>query len=71
MKDKVFVSITNKQIYNELTNFKNDNATQHQLIMDEIAGYKSQVLNFKLALGGISLLAMSTLGFLVSHLLNK
>lgn len=66
--NKVFVSITNRQIYDELSQFKAQNAKEHLAILEEIAGYKSQVLNLRLALGGIGILAMSTLGWLVLHI---
>jgi hypothetical protein len=66
--NKVFVSITNKQIYEELCQFKEENAKQHQEILSEIASYKSQLSNLKYALGGIGVLVMTMLGFLVNHL---
>lgn len=65
---KVFVTISNRQIYDELCQFKEQNAKEHQQIMDELSSYKSQVTNLKYAVGGIAVLAMTTLGFLVNHL---
>jgi len=70
VKTKTFITISNQQIYDELTAFKTQNAIDHRNIMEEIAGYKSQVFNLKLALGGIAVLSMTTLSFFVSHLLN-
>lgn len=67
--NKVFVTITNKQIYQELCDFKEENAKQHQTILDEISKYKSQVANLKYAMVGIGVLGMTTLGFLINHLL--
>lgn len=66
--NKVFVSITNKQIYEELCQFKEENTKQHQEILNELASYKSQVTNLKYAVGGIGILVMTMLGFLVNHL---
>ena len=67
---KTFVTITNQQIYQELCDLKEQNAKEHLAIMNEVASYKNQVTNLKLALGGVSVLVMATLGFLVSHLLG-
>lgn len=64
----IFISITNKQIYEELCRFKEENAKQHQIILDRIATYKSQVTNLKYAMGGFGILIMTMLGFLVNHL---
>jgi hypothetical protein len=65
---KTFVTITNQQIYSELENLKEQNGKEHQMIMAEVSRYKSQVMNFKLALGGIGVLALSTLGWLFIHI---
>jgi len=67
--DKTFVTITNKQIYSELCQFKEDNEKQHNEILLEISKYRSQVQNLKMALAGIGILTMTTLGFLINHLL--
>jgi len=66
--NKVFVTITNKQIYEELCQFKEENAKQHQEILNEIASYKSTLTNVKYAMGGIGVLVITILGFLVNHL---
>ena len=78
---RTFVTITNIQIYKELCEFKANNEIKHVQIMKEletshnellimITNYQSQLTNLKMGLGGIAVLLMTTLGFLVSHLLK-
>ena len=78
---KVFVNITNMQIYKELMELKSDNEIKHVQIMKDmelkhnalllqINNYQSKMANLRMALGGIGLLTMTTLGFLVNHLLK-
>lgn len=78
---KTFVTITNLQIYKELCAFKANNEIKHVQIMKELetrnndvliqlVNYQSRVNNLKMGLGGIGVLSMATLGWLISHLLN-
>lgn len=68
-EDNVFITISNGQIYRELCEFKEENRKEHQAIMNEIASYKSQVSNLKMAIGGIGVLLMTMLGFFINHIL--
>ena len=74
--NKVFVRITNEQVYKELKQFKEDNERQHidmvkqiESIRDEIQSYKGQVSYLKIAIGGIGILAMATLGWFIVHII--
>jgi hypothetical protein len=65
---KAFVTISNREIYDELCTLKRNNEDEHQKIMGLISGYKSQVSRLKWALGGAFTLTLLTLGWFVSHL---
>jgi hypothetical protein len=75
MANKTFIKITNEQIYKQFMQFQLDNEQQHKNIMKEIESlkteiqnYRSQVTNLKLAIGGIGILTMATLGWFIVHL---
>lgn len=77
--NKTFVTITNMQIYKEFCEFKSENEIKHnQMLKDfevkhnelliKLGNYQSKITNLKMAMGGIGVLAMATLGWLILHL---
>lgn len=70
-----FVTITNREVYKELCDFKDKNTEEHQKILDLINGYKAELDNLQSTdikqwwiIGILFTMLISVLGFLFNHL---
>ena len=68
VKNGNFITITNREIYNQLAEFKCRNEEEHIKIMNMIGSYKSQVSRLYWAVSGLGALVVILLGVILNHL---
>lgn len=64
-----FIEISNREVYDELQEFKDNNRSDHREIMALIGSYKAQVKRLSYGLYGIGILSLSTLGWFIRSLI--
>jgi len=67
--DITFIRITNQEVYKELTDLIKNNDDQHKQIMLMLTNYKSNIGKLYLAITGIGILSLSTLGWFISSII--